>query len=398
MSAVSPYPAFPTPDTAAEFDALKATNSCCRSVEGASGGEPIRIGHISMTLRTGGLERLLVEFGRHADRSRFQLQFIALADAGPPADDLRKLGFAVHVLGYPACGKMGLLHSLKSLIREGGFDILHTHNTYAHFLGTIAAKAVGTRVIINTQHGRGCGGRWKDRWKFRIANRFTDRIVGVSDDATSLCRRQDSFSSRKMLRIWNGIDVERFRLTGPAPRPTAISVARLSPEKDFTTLIQATALVHRAAPDFRLRIVGDGVERPALERLTLELGLEGVVAFLGERQDVPALLPQAGFFVTSSRTEGVSLTLLEAMSVGLPVVATAVGGNPEVVTDGRTGLLAPPRQPQELARAMLDMCRRQDRWPEMGRAGRERVENHFDVRKTVENYETLYEHSYLQKR
>jgi glycosyltransferase involved in cell wall biosynthesis len=200
-----------------------------------------------------------------------------------------------------------------------------------------------------------------------------------------------------MLRIWNGIDVDRFEFVGAQPELSAVSVARLSPEKDFGTLLRATAIVLREFPQFRLRIVGDGRERGALERLSAELGLTSVVEFMGERSNVPALLATAGFFVSSSRTEGISLTVLEAMSVGLPVVTTAVGGSPEIVVEGTTGWLAPAEDPQALAHAITRMCRARSHWMEMGRAARERVEEHFNIRSTMAHYETLYEQA-LQKK
>jgi glycosyltransferase involved in cell wall biosynthesis len=172
--------------------------------------------------------------------------------------------------------------------------------------------------------------------------------------------------------------------------PIAISVARLSVEKDFPTLLQATAIAAKEVPDLQLRIVGDGPERANLERRVRELGIESRVEFLGERRDVPALLKQAGFFVTASLTEGISLTLLEAMAVGLPVVATAVGGNPEIVQDGVTGRLAPAAQPDALAATMTAMCGNIAHWSTMGRAGRDRVGEWFDVRRMVADYEALY--------
>ena len=143
-------------------------------------------------------------------------------------------------------------------------------------------------------------------------------------------------------------------------------------------------------PDLQLKLVGDGPERSKLEGLTRELGITSCVEFLGERTDVPNLLAQAGFFVSSSLTEGISLTLLEAMAVGLPVVATAVGGNSEIVADGVTGQLVPPADPTALARAIVSMCRSEDRWAALGQAGRDRVSEHFEVRRMVSDYERLY--------
>ncbi|QDT55389.1 Putative glycosyltransferase EpsF [Caulifigura coniformis] len=355
------------------------------------GVRPIHVCHVSMTLRTGGLERLLVEFGRLANRDRYLLEFVSLTDAGPPADDLRALGVRVRSLGFPKIGKTEIYRSLKTLFRERSIDIVHTHNTYPHFYGTMAAVSARVPVIVNSQHGRGCGNGWKDHLQFAIANHFADRIVGVSEDATQLCRQQNPAAASRMIRLWNGIDVGRFRFAGPAGGCTAISVGRLSSEKDFATLLRATAIVKSRVPEYRLKMVGDGAERAALESLCTELDITDVVTFLGERHDVPALLTEAGFYVASSRTEGISLTILEAMSVGLPVVTTAVGGSPEIVEEGVTGHLAPAQNPQALADAMIRMCERRGEWQAIGSAGRARVEQHFNVRTMMNGYERLYE-------
>jgi glycosyltransferase involved in cell wall biosynthesis len=151
-------------------------------------------------------------------------------------------------------------------------------------------------------------------------------------------------------------------------------------------------------PELKLKIVGDGPERAALEALAESLNLRNSVEFLGERHDVPDLLAQAGFFVTSSLTEGISLTLLEAMAVGLPVVATHVGGNPEIVVEGETGRLATAANPQALADSIVQMCDERNRWSNLGRAGSERVAAHFDIRRMAHDYEDLYETLTAQRR
>ena len=370
----------------ANDEAACSTTSAHRAV----GTDQIRVCHVSMTLLTGGLERLLVDFGRYRNAGQFDVQFAALDGLGTPADDLRELGLPVLSVSDSAGGKLGRLSFLASLFRKHDVQVVHTHNTLAHFYGAFAARLAGVPVVINTQHGRGCGNSFKARLQFRMANLLSDRVVGVSEDAASLCRRDDPRSADRIISIWNGIDVDRFDFRGPVAHPTAISVARLSKEKDFATLLRAVWILIKERPDFRLKIVGDGSERPRLEELCAELKLQNNVEFLGERRDVPELLKQSAFFVSSSTTEGVSLTLLEAMAVGLPVVTTRVGGNPEVVLDGGSGRLVSPGSPEELAWAMRDLLNDADTWQVMGQLGRERVERHFNVKHVVKHYEDLY--------
>ena len=357
--------------------------------------QPLRVCHVSLTLKTGGLERLLADVARHHNPAESVPEFVALREVGRFADEIRQAGCTVHLL-KPA-GRIGQVRQLISLFRSGRFDVVHTHNTYPHIYASLAARLAGVPVVINTRHGQRSGHGWKSRTQFRWASRMVDRIVAVSDDAAQLCVHADGVIKRKVIRIWNGIDVDDFQFTGPRPVPVAISVARLSAEKDFPTLLNAVALVIRDVPDFRLQLVGDGPERARLEQLARELNIADHVDFLGERKDVPALLSQAGFFVTASLTEGISLTLLEAMAVGLPVIATSVGGNSEIVDAPHTGRLIPVGDPVRLSAEIIDLIRRRDDWLAMGRAGRKRIAEHFEVRRMVSDYENLYRELMLAK-
>ncbi len=350
---------------------------------------PLAVCHVSLTLKTGGLERILADLARHHDPAACTPTFLALRAVGRFADEIRNQGCAVQLLHDHS--RFGGLREMARFFRAGKFDVVHTHNTYPHLYATIAARWAGVPVVVQTRHGQRAGHGWKSSLLYRWAARWVDRIVAVSDDAAELCQRVDRLPAEKVTRIWNGIDLSDFRYHGPIAAPVAISVARLSAEKDFPTLLRATAFVLREIPEFKLRIVGGGPERERLEVLATELGVTSAVDFLGERHDVPDLLAQAGFFVTASLTEGISLTLLEAMAVGLPVVATAVGGNPEIVVDGVTGKLTPAAQPEQLAAAMIDACRQSDRWSDWGQAGRERVTQHFDVQRMARDYEQLYQ-------
>lgn len=386
-----------SPTEVLESSDLLSPPASSRPVESFAPNQPIRVCHVSMCLQTGGLERLLVDFARCHDRKKFDLQFLALNGEGQPAADIRAAGCPARILNKSV--KFRKLTSLVQLVRhlkQHRPQIVHTHNTYAQFYGAIAAKLAGVPVVINTQHGQGCGSSWKAEWQFRIANRLTRRVVGVSHDTAQLCGQQDPRSHNKLTTIWNGINLDRFQYHGPKQTPTAICVARLSPLKDFPTLLRAVRLVLPHVPDFRLRIVGDGPERTKLKSLIEELHIRPHVELLGERHDVPDLLADSGFFVSSSLSEGISLTLLEAMAVGLPVVTTAIGGNPEVVLDGHTGRLAPVGNPAALARAIVDLCAERDLWSAMGSLGRQRVEQNFEIRQMIRSYESLYEELLLK--
>ncbi|MEX1229799.1 MAG: glycosyltransferase [Planctomycetaceae bacterium] len=361
------------------------------------GTRRLRVCHVSLTLCTGGLERLLVDFARHHDRERYELSFVVLQEQGQPADDIRSLGCEVLSLPLQQMGRWERFRRMTSLVRMLKPDVLHTHNAFPHWYAAVAGKWSGVPVIVHSRHGRRFGHNWKERLQFAVASRLSDRVVGVSDDTARLCRDIGHLSSEKVTRIWNGIDLNRFAYRGPGSRPVGISVGRLSAEKDFPTLLRAVSLVHKALPEFRFLLVGDGPEREALETLSHELELDNCLQFLGERRDVPELLSQASVYAGSSLTEGISLTLLEAMAVGLPIVATRVGGNPEIVVPGETGELVDVRDGESLAREMLNLCVNPWQAERYGRQGRMRVEEHFSVQGMVRQYETLYRDLYQLK-
>jgi glycosyltransferase involved in cell wall biosynthesis len=248
--------------------------------------------------------------------------------------------------------------------------------------------------VVHTKHGRNYPDRPVAVFKNWLASCFTDRVVPVSEDAATVVRQIERVPGRKVRVIRNGIDLDRFPFVhrnGQHTGKHAVHVARLCISKDQSTLLHAARRVLDIEPDFRLTLVGDGADREALLALKKTLGLDERVMFLGERDDVHPILAGADLFVLSSVEEGIPLTILEAMAAGLPVVATAVGGNPEVVLPNETGLLVPPQSPQMLADAILILLRDPNRARRMGAAGRNRVEQQFDVRKVVGSYEALYE-------
>jgi glycosyltransferase involved in cell wall biosynthesis len=335
------------------------------------------------------MEKLLVEFARHVDRERFDLRFLALGPGGRLAEEIAACGWPVTALEVPPGLRLGLVPRLAWLFRRWKPDVVHTHNTKPLVYAGPAARLAGVRSLIHTRHGQRFGADRSQTALFRLAARLADRVICVSHDSARLSV-QEGIAARKVGTVWNGIDVDRFAYLGPADDGPAVMVGRLSPEKDVDNLLRATALVAGQRPDFRLEVAGDGPCMPALRQAAAELGLDRNVTFLGEVRDVPALLARAGFFVLPSLTEGISLTLLEAMARGLPVIATRVGGNPEVVVDGETGVLVPPSDPGQLAQAILHLLPDLEGRRRMGLAGRKRVEEFFSVRRMVAEYEACY--------
>ena len=197
----------------------------------------LRVCHLSLTLCTGGLERILVDFARYHNPDQFELEFIALGEIGQPAEEIHQLGCPVFDYPLTARGKLARINQLSHFLRGRNYDVLHTHNAYPHFYGSLAARGAKIPAIIHTRHGRRFGESFNERLQFALASRISDRVVSVSDDTGRRCKQIGWLTDDKVTRIWNGIDVDRFAFTGPANSLTAITVSRLSPEKDLITML-----------------------------------------------------------------------------------------------------------------------------------------------------------------
>jgi glycosyltransferase involved in cell wall biosynthesis len=351
--------------------------------------DPIRVAHVVLQLETGGMERLLTEFARHADRDRFSLRFVSMGSRGRLADEIESCGWPVTALDAPPGVRPLVIQQMARLFRDHGVDIVHTHNTKPLLYAGPAARLAGVRGVIHTRHGQRRGATRVQNGLFRLAARCADRVVCVSSDAAALCE-QEGISRGRVHTILNGIDTQKFAFGGPAERGPIVFLGRLSPEKDVATLLRAARAVVERVPGFVLEIGGEGPCAGDLKQLAADLGIAGHVQFLSEVTDVQALLRRASLLVLPSLSEGLPVTVLEAMACGLPVVATAVGGTPEAVADGQTGLLVRPGDPAQLAEAMIRVWRDAELARRMGAAGRRRTETYFDVRAMVARYESVY--------
>ncbi|TWT82759.1 Glycogen synthase [Planctomycetes bacterium CA13] len=349
--------------------------------------------HISLGTNVGGMEKLLVEFARFADRSKFDLTFISLQEPGQVAAEIESLHWPVISLSKTPGLKLSVIAKLAKLLRTRKPTVVHTHNAAGQAYGVTAAKFARVPRVIHTRHGQCSTSTARQKMMYRSLSHWIERIVSVSNDGQQLTIR-DGIAPEKAVTIHNGVDLRRFPQVRNRPIGRAIVVARLSPEKDIASLIQAMKIAtEQTKPNeipFTLDIVGDGQQRQSLEALTRSLMLQDAIRFCGESDRVSDQLASASMSVLPSLTEGISLTLLEAMATGLPVVACSVGGNPEVVSDQETGILVPPGDPQALAEAMLRLHRDPALAERYGDAGRLRAEKMFCVRKMVRAYESLY--------
>lgn len=354
---------------------------------------PVTVVHLVSTLGIGGQEMVIHSLVSHTDRRRFRPIVITLHGGGPVADRIAALGVPVESLGDGTPSSLALVRRLVGRLRVHRPDILHTHNPAPHQIGAAARLIARVPALVHTKHGRNNFPTRLHRWKEQLAGRLSTLVVPVSADAATVARTSDHVPERKIRVIHNGIDTDGSPQASPFPAgrpPRAVHVARLNRVKDQKSLLAATRIVADRVPDFRLDIVGDGPMNAELRRLATELRLDDIVTFHGMQSDVRPFLAQADFFLLPSLSEGIAITMLEAMCAGLPVVATDVGGNREVVRHDVTGLLVPVRNPEALAEAMLTTIANPDRAREWGGEGRRRVVAEFNIAQTVRAYEAAY--------
>jgi glycosyltransferase involved in cell wall biosynthesis len=360
-----------------------------------------RVLQLVLSLSPGGTERLVIEIARRLS-ARVDMRVCCLDGPGSWAAELVASGVPVDSLDRRPGFRPGLAWLLARYIRTHSVDVIHCHHYSPFVYGQLAALLrPGLRVVF-TEHGR-----LDDRGpspKRRIVNpwlgRLPFRIFSVSADLRRHMIAEGLPASRVEV-VYNGIEpgmpptaAERARarqMIGVGDDEITVgTVGRLDPVKDLPTMLTAVGTARRAGAIARLIVVGDGPERPALEACAAALGLADVVRFTGYRADVRALLPACDIYVNTSTHEGVSLTILEAMAASLPVVATDAGGNREVVADGETGVLVPPRDPAACAGALAHLAADGERRKVMGRRGRERVVRQFSIDAMLARYLEAY--------
>jgi sugar transferase (PEP-CTERM/EpsH1 system associated) len=361
--------------------------------------------HLIYRLDFGGLETLLVDCINHMPPERYRHAIVCLTDYTAFADKITRPGvelFALHK--QPGLG-LGIHVKLFKLLRELRPAVLHTYN-FACAEYAVPAWAAGVPVRIHAEHGRDAsdpqGLNRKHNFLRRALVPFIDRYVPVSHDLARWLDQVVNIPAAKSELIMNGVDTVRFAPQLPAASlpwaagPFVIgTVGRLQDVKDQATLIDAFALLCERRPearaDLRLAVVGDGPLRERLAQKAQDAGVADLVWFPGARNDIPELMRSFDVFALSSIAEGTPVTLLEAMSCGVPVVATNVGGIPEVVQDGVNGALVPASDAQALAEALGRYVDDRARVSAHGAAARERIERHYSVAAMVGAYTALYD-------
>jgi glycosyltransferase involved in cell wall biosynthesis len=361
--------------------------------------------HLLNRFWIGGAERQFVERLRRNPKG-FSVLVGCLELSGPLLPQVRALGYEPWV--FPVNGSLLQPNTAKqialmgALIREHGVRIVHATDYYTNLLALGAGKLTGAKVIVSRVdlgHLRAGFGRWHreaEKWNARNA----DLVVANADAVREVCIREEGCDPDRVVVVRNGLDTAHFDalarqpLQAPLPLedgdvPIAV-IGNLWRVKGHRTLVEAAKEIAARIPRVKFLCAGEGPEREYLERRIAELGLENTVHLLGHRLDIPAILSRSRAACLCSSAEGLSNAVMEAMASSLPIVATAVGGNPELVRPGENGLLVPFGDARALAGALVQLLSDGEAVAEMGRRGRRRIETELTLETMAEGHGALY--------
>ena len=365
----------------------------------------IAVLHLVNRFWIGGAERQFVERLRLHPQG-FRAVVGCLEASGPMLEQVRALGYEPQV--FPLNGSMlkpntaVQIARIARLIREQGVKIIHATDFNTNLLALAAARLTGAKAIVSRVdlgHLRSGFGKWH-REAEKLNARFADLVVANADAVREVCIEDEGCRPERVVVVRNGLDLARFdalaaqplqeRLPGPDAATTVAVIGNLWPVKGHRTFIEAVALVKDRLPGVKFVCAGEGPERGFLEKRIVQLGLQGRFFLLGHRLDVPALLARVQAGCLCSSAEGLSNALMEAMAARLPLIATRVGGNPELVRDGDNGFLVPYGDARALADKLVALISDRQRMEAMGRRGRERVESELSLQRMADGHGALY--------
>lgn len=363
--------------------------------------EKINVAHIFLSLRIGGMEKIGIDLVKNLDQSKYKHLVLCLDELGAFGEKLKNEGYPVFAFHKGDGFKFSLLPKLIRFFKKYNIQIVHTNNPSPHFWGGIAAWIAGVKIRIHTKHGRNFITIKRKVLINRFSARFSKKIISVSQDSAQLTHKIERVPLNKIKIIYNGVDTDYFKKEAVKeslyhelgiPRGSIVvgSISRFSTDKDYETLIKAFKEVLDTRPDTVLLLVGDGETKEQIMQLTADLQLQDKIIFSGFRPDILELLNFIDVFVLSTHTEGISIALLEAMSTEVPVVATNVGGNGEIVQHTKNGLLVAENDVADLKNAILTFLNDEEEKIRLSKEARKVVLQKFSLKNTVAQYEKLY--------
>lgn len=359
------------------------------------------------SLTVGGAESLLIPLARRIDRGAYDLRICCLTtiEGNAVEQELRKEGVSITNLGARNLRDVRAFRGLLRLLREERIELMHAHLTYASIWGALASRITGVPVVATLHVAPPQEGRAsiRDRIMRFALDRWSAGVIAVSDALRRRYLGGGGIDAKKLMVVHNGIEVERFRGDADEARATlmreldippaakiVVTVSVLRPGKGIEVLLDAIPHIVRAVPDACFVIVGDGPMRGAWSERARELGVERHVRWAGYRNDVAAILPGCDLFVLPSLDDAFPTVLMEALAAGVPLVATEVGGIPEIVTPGLTGTLVPAGDAMRLAEEVAEMLADEETLRRMRGAARDAASQRFSTGAWLQRLDQVY--------
>jgi len=369
-------------------------------------GKPTKILYIHHTFRNQSGSVLLWNIAKRINRKKYKIFAACLREGGPYEDKLRNIGVTVKNFDLKTLVDLRIIPRLVRYIKQNNFDIVETAVFPSDVYGRVSARLANVPVIISTMH-RVEDHKQETIYRFlpfvdTVTMALTTKIIAVSGAVKNYLIRRHKIRPEKISMIYNGIDVSKYKrhvnISGFKKQfnldpsiPIVAFIGRLVKVKGVSYFLEAAASVLRSGKKAQFLVIGDGPLKQSLVKQTQKLGIDQHVFFIGFRKDIPRVLSFIDILVVPSLWEGLPLVVLETMSAGKPIIAAEVGGIPEAVRNGETGILVPPKNPEALTGAINDLLADPKKRKEMGDKAKQRAVQLFDVERMVKEYENLYD-------
>jgi glycosyltransferase involved in cell wall biosynthesis len=369
-----------------------------------TGNRPIKILYLMDGFGVGGAEAKLLEMLRHFNQRGYNITLCSFLDMGELKDEFARLGFPLKLIVRKHRFDLTILFNLYRFIRKNRFDVIQTLLFYPDVLGILMGHLAGVPLLVSWEtasHYDVFFNKLHRRLFYRFAMKFVSCVVAVSNGTKESLISREKIPDKKIRVIRYGVDLDRFQrkpsdgikkdLGLRGVFPVLGVVARLDYIKGHTFLIQGIGEIIKKYPRLKCVLVGEGDYRSTIERQIRELGLTEHFELLGLRSDVSELLSALDIFILPSISEGLPNVILEAMACSVPVIASRVGGIPEVIEHRENSLLVPPQNSRALSEAILTLTDDNGLRTQIGENARKRVETHFSLNLQIRQFKTLYQ-------
>lgn len=362
----------------------------------------LNIMYLVLDMDLGGLQRVINLLVNGLDERKFMPSLCCLDRGGIFYEQIKRKTLKTYILKRkPGLFDAKLFINLYKLIKNNNIDIIHSNNGCTLY-AVLAGRLSGVKVIIHTDHGRLVPDRLGAKIEDRFSSIFLDKYIGVSDELTNYLNKNIKINKKKLATIINGVDTQTFKPLGKDERNRLRekllfsqydmilgAVCRLDPIKNLDFLIKSMKSIKKILPNCKLIIVGDGPCKEELIALTKEMHVENNVIFIGQSNEVEKILPVIDIYVSASLSEGTSMTILEAMSCAIPIIASEVGGNARLV-DSANGILFPLNDENTFVNGVTELFNKPDTIISMGENSRKRIKSYYSIEHVIKQYEQLY--------